>query len=150
MEELSNPESEIYKKMLEKQKLYINTRMSLIKKNRYLDDEMGCCGEKEIIAKHLNHGHAQNLVQTFFDFKATKCLICKGKKGENSIRQLERAHCNILSNPRYDLLMMAINDLWIDNITPIKVGDILKLFIQKHEICPIYMLCNICHNKYDN
>ena len=124
--------------------------MSLIKKNRYLDDEMGCCGEKEIIAKHLNHGPAQNLVQIFFDFKATKCLICKGKKGENSIRQLERAHRNILSNPRYDLLMMAINDLWIDNITPIKVGDILKLFIQKHEICPIYMLCNICHNKYDN
>lgn len=43
MEELSNPESEIYKKTLEKQKLYINTRMSSIKKNRYLDDNMGCC-----------------------------------------------------------------------------------------------------------
>jgi hypothetical protein len=46
--------------------------------------------------------------------------------------------------------MMVINVLWIYDITPIKVGDILKLFIQKHEICPIYMLCNICHNKYDN
>ena len=148
MEELSNPESEIYKKNLEKQKLYINTRMGSIKKNRYLDDKMGCCGEKEIIATHLNQGPAQNLVQTFFDFKPTKCLLCKGKKGENSIRQLERAHCNIYS--RFDLIMMAINDLWIDNITPIKVGDILKLFIQKHEICPIYILCNICHNKYDN
>ena len=148
MEELNNPENENYKKILEKQKLYITTRFSSIT-NRYIDDDMGCCGEKEVIAKHLNQGPAQNLVQTFFKFKATKCFICNGKKGENSIRQLERAHCNILSNPRYDLLMMAINDLWIDNITPIKVGDILKLFIQKHEICPIYMLCNICHNKYD-
>jgi len=148
MEELNNPESDIYKKTLEKQKLYINTRISSIKKNRYIDDNMGCCGEKEIIAKHLNQGPAQNLVQTFFDFKTTNCLLCEGKKGENSIRQLERAHCNIYS--RFDLIMMAINDLWIDNITPIKVGDILKLFIQKHEICPIYMLCNICHNKYDN
>ena len=148
MEELSNPESEIYKKTLKKQKIYINTRMGSIKKNRYLDDNMGCCGEKEIIAKHLNQGPAQNLVQTFFDFKCKKCVLCKGKKGENSIRQLERAHCNIYS--RLDLIMMAINVLWIDDITPIKVGDILKLFIQKHEICPIYMLCNICNNKYDN
>ena len=46
--------------------------------------------------------------------------------------------------------MMAIDDLWVDNITPIKAGDILKLFIQKHEICPIYMLCNNCHNRYDH
>tara|TARA_B110000037_G_C17112684_1_gene502532 strand:+ start:1965 stop:2435 length:471 start_codon:yes stop_codon:yes gene_type:complete len=149
MEELNNPESKTYTKILKKQKLYINTRLGSIK-NRYINDKMGCCGEKEIIAKHLNQGPAQNLVQTFFKFKTTKCLICNGKKGENSIRQLERAHCNILSNPRYDLLMMAINDLWVDTFTPIKVGDILKLFIQKHEICPIYMLCNICHNKYDN
>ena len=147
MEELSNSESNIYKKILEKQKRYIKIRINSIT-NRYLADNMGCCGEKESIAKHLNQGPAQNLVQTFFNFKATKCLICNGKKGDNNIRQLERAHCNIYS--RYDLIMMAINDLWIDNITPIKVGDILKLFILKHEICPIYMLCNICHNKYDN
>ena len=148
MEELDNPESEIYKKILEKQKIYINTRMGSIKKNRYLDDNMGCCGEKEIIAKHLNLGPAQNLVHSFFDFKAKKCILCKGKIGEYSIRQLERAHCNNYS--RFDLIMMAINDLWIDNITPIKVGDVLKLFIQKHEICPIYILCNICHTKYDS
>jgi len=146
MEDLSNPESELYKNTLEKQKLYINTRLSLIK-NRYIEDVMGCVGEKEVIAKHLNLGPAQNLVHAFFVFKATKCVICKGKTGENRIRQFERAHCNIYS--RYDLLMMAINDLYIDNKTPIKSGDILTLFIQKHEKCPIYMLCNICHRKYD-
>ena len=148
MEELSNPESDIYKKTLENQKKYIDKRMISIKTNRYLDDKMGCCGEKEIIAKHLNQGPAQNLVQTFFNLNITKCVLCQGKKGENGIRQIERAHCKIYS--RLDLLMMSINDLWIDNITPLKVGDILKLFIQKYKICPIYMLCNICHNKYDN
>ena len=80
MEELSNPESEIYKKTLEKQKLYINTRMSSIKKNRYLDDNMGCCGEKEIIAKHLNQVPVQNLVQTLFDFlKNVLYVRVKGK-----------------------------------------------------------------------
>ena len=149
MEDLNNPESEIYKKTLQKQKLYISTRLKRIK-NRYLDDTCGLVGSVETIANHLNQGPAQNLVNTFFNFKAKKCVVCKGKKGENGIRQLERAHCNILSNPRYDLLIMAINDLWVDAITPIKVGDILKLFIKKHEICPIYYLCNICHNKYDN
>lgn len=149
MEQLNNTDSEIYKKTLEKQKIYIKNRLVSIK-NRQIDDAMGCSGEKEVIANHLNQGCAQNLVQSFFKFKTKACILCKGQKGENNIRQLERAHCNILSNPRYDLLMMAINDLWIDINTPIKSGDILKLFIQKHEICPIYLLCNICHNKYDN
>ena len=147
MEELSNQESKIYIKTLEKQKLYILSRLDTIK-NRYLDDTMGCCGEKETIAKHLNQGPAQNLVQTFFNFKAKKCVLCNGKVGDNGIRQLERAHCNIYS--RYDLIMMAINELYIDNNTPIKVGDILKIFIKKHIICPIYILCNVCHNKYDH
>ena len=147
MEDLNNPESEIYQKTLEKQKLYIDTRFSTIK-SRYLDDNIGLIGEKEDIAKHLNTGIAQNLVQTFFKFKTAKCIICNGEKGVNGIRQIERAHCNIYS--RYELLMMAIDDLYIDNITPIRTGDILTLFIQKHNICPIYMLCNHCHKKYDN
>ena len=146
MDNLNNPESEIYKKTLEKQNLYISRKLNTIK-NRIIEDTMGCCGEKEQIATHLNMGLAQNLVQTFFK-TADKCVICNGKIGDNNIRQIERAHCNIYS--RYDLLMMAINDLYIDNNTPIKSGDILKLFIQKHEICPIYMLCNLCHKRYDN
>lgn len=146
MEELNNPESEIYKKTIEKQKQFILKRLNEIK-NRYLDDNMGCIGEKNIIAKHLNQGPAQNLIHTFFNFKTTECIICNGKKKDNGIKQFERAHCNIYS--RYDLLMMAIDELYINNTTPIIVGDILKLFIQHHDKCPIYMLCNLCHNKYD-
>ena len=114
MEDLNNSESEIYKKTLETQRLYISKRLNTIK-NRLFDDTMGCCGEKEQIAKHLNMGLAQNLVQIFFK-TADECVICNGKIGNTGIRQIERAHCNIYS--RHDLLMMAINDLYIDN----KVG----------------------------
>ena len=103
---------------------------------------------KETIAKHLNQGPAQNLVQTFFNYNIDICIFCNRVKGSDGIRQIERAHCNKYS--RYDLLLMAISELYIDNTTPIKVEDILKIFIQKHDICPIYMLCNMCHNKYDN
>ena len=71
MEYLSNLESEIYKKTLNEQKIYISTKLNTIK-NRFLDDTMGCSGEKEQIAKHLNMGLAQNLVHTFFK-KANKC-----------------------------------------------------------------------------
>jgi hypothetical protein len=147
MDELNNPESEIYKKTIKKQNKFIPLRLNNIH-NRYLNDKMGCIGEKEYIANHLNNGPSQNLVQTFFNFKTNKCIICKGEKGDKGIRQFERAHCNIYS--RRDLLMMAIDDLWIDNTTPIIVGDILKLFIKKHDKCPIYMLCNICHTNYDS
>ena len=150
MENLNNPKSEIYKKTLEVQKIFIQKRLDGIRTNRYLNDEMGCIGEKETIANHLNHGPAANIVHGFFNKMAKKCVICGRSRGikDGDVRQLERAHCNIYS--RYDLLMMAINDLYIDNNTPIKVGDILKLFIQKHEKCPLYMLCSSCHNKYDN
>ena len=52
MEDLNNSESEIYKKTLETQRLYISKRLNTIK-NRLFDDTMGCCGEKEQIAKEL-------------------------------------------------------------------------------------------------
>ena len=144
MEDLNDPKSDIYKKTLEKQNSYIGKKRRI--KNRLLDDPIGLCGEKEEIANHLNMGHAPNLVQTYFKTD-DKCVLCQGKKGENGIRQIERAHCNNYS--RKDLLMMALEDLHIDKNTPIRSGDILKLFIQKHDICPIYSLCNSCHKKYD-
>ena len=148
MEELNNSESEIFKHTLEKQKEFIKTRFSKLRSNRYLDDKMKCMGKKEYIVKHLNQGPAQNLIQTFFNYKTDACSFCNYKKGENGIRQFERAHCNNYS--RADILKLAINDIYIDENTPLIVGDILKKFIEKHDCCPIYMLCNKCHNKYDN
>lgn len=148
MDHLNNPESEVFQNTLEKQKKFISDRFSSIKSNRYLNDNMMCLGSKEDIAKHLNQGPAQNLVQSFFNYKTKECIHCKKCKGMGGVLQLERAHCN--NYKRYDLLMLALNDLYVDSTIPIKVCDILKLFIEKHTICPIYMLCNICHKKYDS
>ena len=85
MEDLSNPESELYKKILEKQKQYIDKRLYSIK-NRYLDDKMGCSGEKEVIAKHLNQGPAQNLVQTL---RLQNVLYVKEKKEKMVLNSLK-------------------------------------------------------------
>ena len=147
MEELNNPESVIFTNTLNKQRDFIIKRFFNLRSNKYLDDKMGCMGKKEDIVKHLNHGPAQNLIQTFFNYKTEKCSFCNQKKNENGIRQFERAHCNNYS--RGDMLSMAIGDLYIDENSPLIVGDVLKKFIEKHDCCPIYMLCNICHNKYD-
>ena len=148
MEELNNPESHVFKNTLDKQIDFINIRLSNIRSNRYLDDKMGCIGKKEDIIRHLNQGTAQNLILSFFNYKTDKCSFCNCKKGENGIRQFERAHCNNYS--RADILKLAIDEIYIDENTPLITGDILKKFIEKHNCCPIYMLCNICHNKYDN
>ena len=113
-------------------------------KNRFINDEVGLSGKKEVIAKHLNQGLAQNLVQNFFKTD-TKCLLCS--KSKPDVKQLERSHCNNYS--RYDLLLLAIEDLYDDKDTSIKSGDILKSFILKHECCPIYTLCKKCHWIYD-
>lgn len=103
------------------------------------------CNTKEELANFLNLGIAQNLVQTFFKFKESTCILCNKNKSE--VRQLERAHCNKYT--RYDLLLMAITNIYVDIDTPIKSKDILIEFIKCHKFCPIYYLCNICHKQYD-
>ena len=148
MEQLNNPESELFKETLTKQQTFIMNRFNTIRSNRYLNDRMGCVGSKEDIITHLNQGPAQNLIQTFFNYKTEKCILCNHKIGENSVRQFERAHCNIYS--RSDILKMALDEIYIDTNTPLLVGNILHKFIEKHDCCPIYMLCNVCHTRYDN
>ena len=151
MEELNNPESEIYKNTLEKQKKFITERLKKIKSNKYLDDEFIVTQQKkENIVRHLNNGIAANTINTFFNYKTDTCIFCKGKKGENGIRQIERAHCNKYS--RSDILLLAVSEISekFDNGESVTIGEILKKFIEKHDCCPIYMLCNKCHHKYDN
>jgi len=36
-------------------------------------------------------------------------IYCENKIGDNSVKQIERARCNLYS--RYDLLIMALNDI---------------------------------------
>ena len=146
MEVLNDTEGEIFQSTIQRQKKYISQRLEGIK-NRILSDSVKLCGTKEEIINHLNLGTAANLVQEFFP-KSPLCIWCEGRVGDNGIRQIERAHCGLYK--RGDLLEMAVDELYIDEDTPIKSSDILRLFIQKHEICPIYMLCNVCHKKYDS
>ena len=150
IDDLNNSDSLVFKQTVAEQRVFIINRLQKIR-NRYLNDEMGCVGNKETIVKHLNNGPAQNLVNTFFNYKMDKCILCNGCKGTNGIRQIERAHYNKFSTtPRETLLLEAINELYVDDTTPVKSGVILKRFIQKHDNIPIYKLCNLCHNKYDN
>ena len=71
MELLNDVDSTLYKDTLEKQIKYISNRLVTIR-NRYIDDPVGLCGTKEIIAKHLNKGPAQNLIHTFFKYTTDK------------------------------------------------------------------------------
>jgi len=150
MEGLNNPQSEIFKHTLEKQKEFIIERLKKIK-NKYLDDALIVAPQKkENIIRHLNNGPAANLILTFFNYKTDTCIFCKGIKGENGIRQIERAHCN--NYTRSDILELAVSEISekLYGGETVTVGEILTKFIEKHDCCPIYMLCNKCHNKYDN
>ena len=80
IQDLNNSESKIYKDTIKKQNKFISERFKTIKTNRHLDDKMGCIEEKETIAKHLNNGSAQNLIQSFFNYKNKKCAICNRDK----------------------------------------------------------------------
>ena len=146
--DLNDPTSNIYKERIKNQNTYIENRLKTIK-NKIIESNIKMLGTKEEMASFLNLGIAQNLVLAFFKFeeknKESECLICNKKKSE--VRQLERAHCNKFA--RYDLLMMAINKLYIDVHTPLNSKDILIEFIRCHNICPIYYLCNKCHKEYD-
>lgn len=145
MDTLNDENSNIFKETIEKQKIYIKERRKVII-NRILETNIKFQGNtKEDIAAFLNLGIAQNLVQTFFKFKEKKCLICK--KDKSQVRQLERAHCNLFS--RYDLLLKALDNIYVDSDTPINSVDILNEFIKCHEYCPIYYLCKTCHINYD-
>ena len=71
MEELNNPESEVFKNTLEKQKKFITERLKTIK-NKYLDDGFIVAPQKkEKIVRHLNNGIAANTIQTFFNYKTS-------------------------------------------------------------------------------
>jgi hypothetical protein len=151
---LNEETSDIYRETLEKQNIYIDARIKSIK-IRYFKTNLVLSpkdNSKEDIANFLNLGIAANLIQNFFKFEESSCVVCKKTKEE--VRQFERAHCNKFS--RYDLLMMAINKLYSDTssdsddtILNINTSDILKEFILLHKLCPIYYLCNKCHKAYD-
>ena len=72
----------------------------------------------ENIVRHLNNGPAANIIQTFFNYKTDTCIFCKGVKGKNGIRQIERAHCHNYS--RSDILHLAILEIIKWNVNIVK------------------------------
>jgi len=147
LEDLNDKTSDIYQNTLTRQLYYIDERLKIIK-SRFLERNIRLVGNtKEEIAEFLNLGIAQNLVNSFFNFKESECIICKKNKSDSIVRQLERAHCNNFS--RVDVLLMALDKIYVDIDTPINTTDILIEFIKCHKMCPIYYLCNICHTQYD-
>ena len=150
MEALNDPNSEIFQTTLKEQIEFIIERLKKIK-NKYLDDSFIIAPQEiENIVRHLNNGLAANTIQTFFNYKRNTCTFCKGVKGKNGIRQIERAHCHNYS--RSDILHLAVLEIKekLDAGEVVTSGEILRKFIEKHDRCPIYMLCNICHHKYDS
>ena len=150
MEALNDPNSEIFQTTLKEQIEFIKKRLKKIK-NKYLYDSFIIAPQKiENIVRHLNNGLAANTIQTFFNDKIDTCIFCKGVKGKNGIRQIERAHCHNYS--RSDILHLAVLEIKekLDAGEVVTSGEILRKFIEKHDRCPIYMLCNICHHKYDS
>ena len=101
------------------------------------------CGSKEDIFNHMNTGKCTNLVQAFFNIKSiTKCVKCGVQKSKEI--HLERAHCNIYGADRKSLLKKAIDELYVDDDTPIKAVDIYIKFLLLHDGHPIFALCKVC------
>ena len=148
MDYLNDELFEIYIETLKKQSVYIDKRLDTIR-NRILTSDIIFQGNsKDAIASFLNIGTAQNLILAFFKQPVTECLHCKKKRSE--VRQLERAHCNKDRLCRRDLLMRALDKIFVNMETPIHSRDILIQFIKEHKNCPIYFLCTACHKFYDH
>ena len=104
-------------------------------------------GTKNEIHTHLKGGPAKNLTNYFFKHTNDKCDYCSIQKNKNT--QLDRAHCNIDNCDRSSLLQKAINNHFIDDITPIKIKDILITYLKYHKDIPLFILCKNCHREYD-
>ena len=73
---LNDPNTPLYKKVLQKQNEYIDERLKTIKIRFFENNIKFSHNTKEELAKFLNLGIAQNLVQNFFKYKENECLIC--------------------------------------------------------------------------
>lgn len=125
----------------------ISDKIAKSRRNEF-NNNIKVCGSKDDIFNHLNTGKCTNLVQAFFDIRsATHCVNCGLEK--STTRHLERAHCNMDGADRRTLLRRAIDDLYTDDNTPIKVKDIYIKFLMLHDGHPIFALCKTCHNAYD-
>lgn len=125
----------------------ISEKIAKSRRNEF-NNNVKVCGSKDDIFNHLNTGKCTNLVHAFFNIRsATRCVHCGIEK--STIRHLERAHCNMNGADRKTLLKRAVDDLYVDDNTPIKAKDIYIRFLMLHDGHPIFALCKSCHTAYD-
>lgn len=144
MDQLNNSENEIHKTAL-KRSHTINKKLEKTR-IKELHSELQLVGSRDDILTHLKGGPSKNLINAFFKTQNT-CDYCGIEKSKSV--QLDRAHCNKDKCDRVSLLEIAINTHFINEITPIKIKDILRTFIKLHNEIPLFTLCKKCHQTYD-
>ena len=145
MEQINNPTSNLYIDALERTR-YINKKLQKSRMN-CLVNELKLVGTEKDMLTHLKGGPCKNLVNSFFTYTTDKCDFCNIKKSK--LIQLDRAHCNIKNCDRNSLLDKSIKKHFVDEQTPIKIRYRLKDFIKLHNEIPLFILCKVCHKKYD-
>uniref|UniRef100_A0A6C0J6F6 Uncharacterized protein n=1 Tax=viral metagenome TaxID=1070528 RepID=A0A6C0J6F6_9ZZZZ len=145
MNTINEDNDPIYKKALGRTQ-NIDNKLEKTKLNCLIN---GCSmiGTKKDILLHLKGGPAKNLINSFFKYTTDKCDYCGIQK--NRTNQLDRAHCNKDGCDRSSLLEKSIDNYYIDEMTPIKIKDILRKFIAYHKEIPLFILCKKCHREYD-
>ena len=142
---MNDPTSDIWANGLSITKC-IADKISKSRRNEFKNN-IRVSGSKEDIFNHMNTGKCTNLVHDFFNIKSiTKCVKCGIQKDKGT--HLERAHCN--GADRRTLLRRAIDELYINEDTPIAARDIYIKFLLLHDGHPIFALCKVCHNVYDS
>ena len=145
MNSINYKDSLSYKNAL-KRTQNINEKLEKTRINCLISD-LKLVGTKTEILSHIKGGPAKNLTNSFFKYTTDKCDYCGIQK--NKTIQLDRAHCNIDSFDRSSLLEKSINVNFIDEITPIKIKDILITYLNYHTNIPLFILCKKCHREYD-
>ena len=145
MDILNNENSDIYKTAISRTN-DIKAKLEKTKINDLISD-IKISGEKNQIILFLKAGPAKNLVNKFFKTN-DHCDYCGVKKSKEI--QIDRAHCNKGDCDRLSLLNNALSEYYVDEVTAIKIKDILRKFLENHIDVPLYSLCKKCHRIYDN
>ena len=146
MNSINDKDSLIYKNGI-KRTQNITEKLEKTKMNCLISD-LKVVGTKTEILSHLKGGPTKNLTNSFFKYDTDKCDYCGLQK--NKTTQLDRAHYNIDSCDRSSLLEKSINTNFIDEITSIKIKDILITYLKYHKDIPLFILCKKCHRIYDD
>ena len=137
LEDLNNPNSDIFKVTLKNQTVFIDKKLErwLKKPTKWFKSNASVQGSVEDIQGILcGLGIDTNFVQQFFkgkDIEKTRCINCP------QVKNLQRCH-SIIDRPK--LMRYAIEALHSDDMKPIRVKDIL-FSIQKNTKNVLFIGC---------